>query len=190
MSAKLNLYNRFREKMGELSCIKESGIWNEQITEENEPNELVHQFPAAYIEFSNIVWGRKQQPLHQGAYTNIRNQQTSSEETEVTIHVCFSHLERENDSFAQIDAVLDLVQSKLEGLEGDLFSNFQRIQELQPTNHNRVIIWPVIYKTSFIDLGTLDEDLILSTLTGITFTTDLIIDPNTVSGVRSSGYTS
>ena len=187
-TGKLELYQDFKEKMAGLSSIKHYGYWNNQVSEDNEKQEKPFFYPAVFIEFDTIEYGQNQQTQQIYPYGNTQKQQKPVP-CSVIIHCCFSQLEKASDSFEIIDPIVHEVYLALQFMEGTLYQNMYRTSETPDVDFNRVSDWQIVFSTALSEDGELGS-LTETTVTGITLTTDLLIESGTTSSLRTSGATS
>lgn len=176
MSAKLDIFNDIVTELEEVSEIETIGIWNNQF--DNEAEEISFNFPAVFVEFADIPWiSTNQHPSRSGSQGNIAKEQKAPG-TLITLHIGFSELKDETKSFPDIDAILDTVYFKIQGLGAnkDFYSALLRVAERQDTDHNRVIDWQMDFSTEMFQCGELDEDLTKIDARTLDLETDIDLD--------------
>lgn len=190
MSAKLDVFNAIKEaleavKVSNDPLIRTIGLWNNQFAKETEETPI--NYPVCFIEFVPIRWNISHQTARRaGSQGNIAKQQ-NGEISIITIHIGFAEFTDGKDVLPTIDIVTDAVYFALQGLDGDLFTPLLRAEERQDIDHGRVIDWQMDFTTSLSQRGEEDVDLreIAASTLSLTFTTDLDIEPDSTSGVRT-----
>jgi hypothetical protein len=146
MSVKLNIWNAVKAKLTELKTAKSINhfaIWNNQINQEL--NEIPFEFPAVFMEFTEMSWKTGIEPERTTQY----NKQMSEDNWIVSFHICFENYEAETSSFEINDPKMDIIIEALQLLPIDQFAtNLIRINEVQDTEHGNVIHWIVSFATA------------------------------------------
>ena len=136
MSAKIETYNKIREKIIEETYIKHCLLYNSQFDNMNQ--EDTFPFPCSFIEFSQLNYITKQEGLQEA-------------EAIIRIHVGDESLQREDLSIIEY---MEEIHSSLQGYSADnLFTPLNRVFEGQDTNHDNVRVWVMDYETLIYDLS-------------------------------------
>lgn len=190
MSAKLDIFNDIVTEVEKVEKVETVRLWNSQI--ENEKDEIPFNFAAVFIEFGEIPWtSTNQQPSSLGAQGNVTKEQKGVDAL-VIVHIAFSKLNNETQSFPEIDLVIDEIYFAIQGLlKKDKYSALLRVAERQDTDHDRVIDWQMDFLTTMFQCGELDDTLteILGGTVGVEVTVDLDIKPDTQTGIRTGPET-
>lgn len=149
MSAKLDIYNDIDTALKGITTnnvrdIKHVAIWNNQIF--NEAREKAYNFPAVFVEFTEMLWETRLAGSNAGAIASTGQTEEQNGNITVILHVVFSTLKDETYSFPDVDAILDKVYFAIQNLQGansDSYSPLLRVAERQDIDHDRVIDWQV-----------------------------------------------
>lgn len=186
MSVKLDIYNdiisTLKTKVPE---IKTLGLWNNQFA--NEDEEFVFNFPAVFIEFTNLLWTTTNlKPSRLGTQGNISKEQ-KGEGSIITLHIGFSELSDAKTNFADLDPLIEKVFFAIQGLSGNYYTPLLRNAERQDSDHDRVIDWQKDFSTMLTQCGEQDADLtkIAKDTLSLEITKDLDIDVPTQTGIRT-----
>ncbi len=159
--AKQFLYEAIKAQIkAQAPSVKHILLYNSQF--DNEKREDAIEYPNAFVELSQIFWTSKVQGQQKG-------------DVDITIHIGLERYERESDTtWATIKEVFLALQGFAVGV---LFSPLNRIEEIQDTDHDQVIVWKIIFKTSLTECDSdtragLDE----TTLATLALLTDFDID--------------
>lgn len=136
------------------SQLKHVALWNSQITHESV--EKPFNFPAVFVEFSAMDYTSEAFGIQKC-------------ETEITIHCVFSQLV---ETITFLDFV-QLVVNSLNEFSGTYFTGLKRIKEIQDVNHDRVMDWQILFKTTITDDAT-------SPVQKMTLTTPTMLEMNLV----------
>jgi len=191
MSVKLDLHTDIKQALADnVKEIRTLGLWNNQFSPQNDLREIPYNFPACFIEFSNIAWNTSQVqlPKHGTAATNIHKEQ-SGEGSTVILHIGFAPLTDEQLSFIRLDPVVDKVYYAIQMLASETYTPLLRTTEIQDTNHGRIIDWQMIFNTRMEQVGIEDRDLrkiAAGTVTLDKVTVDLDIAVGTELGIRTN----
>jgi hypothetical protein len=180
MGAKLNIYNKVRERILEIPEIRHVAKWNNQT--ENEAVEMPYEYPAVFIGFSSIDW----LPDNTAPYNvNLANFQQVGNLT-ITLYCVFWHITEESLSFEKYEPVITKIWQKLQGFQGDSFTPMMRIAEREDDNHDSVINWQIDYTTTIYECVE-PGDLVNAAPLTVQLTGDLIINPVTDATIRTAG---
>lgn len=184
MSSKLDLYNAVKAAVKTVKEIKTFGIWNNQFADANDPKELPFNFPAVFMEYSNIPWTSSQIgiPRH---LSKVQKEQKADGVT-FTLHFGFHFYKDVHDSFETVDEITELVYFAVQGISGDNFTSFLRTGERQDTDHDQILHWQMDFAGSIQQNGELNTAMRESTVTTVTTTVDLDIEASTVGGIRTN----
>jgi len=119
--------------LDQVKSIKHVLLYNNQF--DRETVEEAFTYPNCFIEFVQMI--------HSGV---TLNQQKS--DIQIRVHIGFESLEKEDLT------MFDLIQEvyvALQGLDGDLFSALQRIEERQDIDHDNVIVWQLDFECNLTD---------------------------------------
>lgn len=159
--AKQFLYESIKAQIkAKAPSIKHTLLFNNQF--ENEKREDAILYPNCFVELSQIFWT-----------STTQNQQKG--DVDITIHIGLERYERESDTtWATIQEVFLALQGFAVGV---LFSPLNRIEEQQDIDHDQVIVWKMIFKTSLTECDSdtragLDE----TTIAELCLLTDFDID--------------
>jgi hypothetical protein len=133
--AKQFLYEAIKAQVkAKAPSIKHILLFNNQF--ENERREDPIEYPNCFVELSQIFWTSQAQGQQVG-------------DVDITIHIGLERYERESDTtWTTIQEVFLALQGFAVGV---LFSPLNRIEEVQDTDHDNVIVWKLIFKTSLIE---------------------------------------
>lgn len=150
MGVKTILFDAVKARIETVTDIKIVALYNSQF--DNELKERPKTYPVAYIEFSNIEWGKLNAKAASGTgyekYSHTQNGMIT-----LTIHIGFVKYEHETDSFPIIMPIVEKVHNVLSAYEGEQFTNLQRVSEIQDINHDNVIDWQINYETEVLEAG-------------------------------------
>lgn len=180
MSAKLDIFNDIVTALGSISEIQTVELWNNQLT--NEDREKAFNYPAVFIEFSEILWtSTNLTPTRLSSEGNVSKQQ-KGDGALIIVHTAFSQIENETISFPIISPIIDKVYFAIQGLNGTFFGPLLRVAERQDTDHDRVIDWQMDFKTIMLECGELDTSLteISGGTVDVKVNVDLDIDNDTI----------
>ena len=157
MSAKLDIFNDIVTELDKIKEIETKAIWNNQF--DNETEETSFNYPVVFIEFATIPWDvTSLRPPRLGSEGNKRKEQKAPG-TIITLHIGFSKLEDQTQSFIENDPLLDKVYFAIQDLTGDFYTPLLRVAERQDTDHDRVIDWQMDFTTQMSQCGELDTSL-------------------------------
>lgn len=164
MSLKKNLYLAIKEHLKtNVPKVKTFRLYNNQF--ESEELEDAFKYPAVFLEFENI---------------EFRPTTANNENTDLTLNfrVGFPSLKTEDLE------VFDLLNEIYLALQG--FYGFIRIREIQETAGDNVSVWQQIYRTTLIDdVADITTNRKKVVIPEVQVDTDLIINPETVEGIRT-----
>lgn len=159
--AKQFLYESIKAQIkAQAPSIKHILLYNSQF--DNEKREDAILYPNCFVELSQISWTSQTQGQQRG-------------DVDITIHVGMERYQRESDTtWATIQEVFLALQGFAVGV---LFAPLNRIEEIQDIDHDQVIVWKMIFKTSLTECDSdtragLDE----TTITDLCILTDFDID--------------
>ena len=157
MSAKLDIFNDIVTEIKKISDIHTVELWNSQLI--NEDKETPFNFPAVFIEFTDIPWtSTNLNPSKLGGEGDVTKQQ-KGDGALITLHIAFSQYENETVSFPLISPIIDKVYFAIQKLSGTFYGSLLRVAERQDTDHDRVIDWQMDFITMMFECGELDPDL-------------------------------
>ena len=134
---KKSLYTDVKTRI-ETNCpndILHVDLWNNQLS--NEAKEKAFNYPAAFIEFSSLIYRSENSGVQKLDY-------------EMTIHCVFSQLV---DSIDLLDVVQKVV-AELHGWAPTDSTTLNRLEEIPDTDHDRVIDWQIVFKGTITDDST------------------------------------
>ena len=154
--------------------INHVAVWNSQT--ENETKEDAFNFPAVFIDFSEITWDRTQQI---GIQTNTKVTQSGT--ITFTLHIAFHTLYDETDYFPTALDTIFAIYNAVNGMSGGYYSPFYRSGERQDVSHDNVQVWEIDYTSINVTECPEADELVDATDGGaspvsITITKDLDID--------------
>lgn len=162
MSSISDVYNGLVAKIGYLSSIKTIELFNSQYL--NEQRERVTKYPAVYIEFSSIEW---QMSSHRAGRNviktadigNLTHQQKGK--MQITLHLCYSTLKNESDSFIELDTIRHNLYKLLSNYEiCKETTGLQRLRDEQDVNHDGVIVWKTLWTLDIEEKGWSDDNIV------------------------------
>jgi len=172
MGVKLDIFNDIITELERVKQIKTTGIWNNQF--DNEEREKPFNYPGVFVQFTSIPWtSSHQKPRRDSSVGNVNKEQDANGAI-ITLHCGFEKLEDATESFADIDAVLELIYFAVHGISGDQYTTLLRAEERQDDDHDRVIDWQIDFITQLTQQGVLDENLTL--IDAGTLKTDVTVD--------------
>jgi len=135
MNAKTAFYTSLKNRILTTS-VKHCLLFNNQIDEIASENTF--PFPAVFVEFTSLDWLVKSRGIQKG-------------DAIVRLHVAFNSLKTEE---LEILELLAEIHAKLQGFsDSDVYSQLNRVYELQDTNHDQIQVWQIDYSTTITDLG-------------------------------------
>lgn len=169
------LYLDIRNQLESETSVTHVRLWNNQIELSEKGEQIPFQFPACFIDFPNISWAQKGKGTQSSDNLNIR------------VYVCFeSFATSENEEDLALFDLRSEVYLALNDYKPTGAGPLQRIAETTDTNHTNVYVWIMDFTTSYQDkVAEYPRNSELATITTITLNGDMIIDPNTVDGVRT-----
>ena len=164
MSVKKTLYLNLVDKFkNDLPQVKTFRLFNNQFTSEEMESSL--NYPAVFMEFETIDYRSIT-----GGSQNI--------DFQINFHVGFASLETEDLK------ILDLLDEIYKSIQG--FCGLQRSSEQQDVNVDNVAVWNQIYTTTIVDdAANIDQNRKRVLVPILETTTELVIDPDSVNGIRS-----
>ena len=164
MNAKKNLYESLIEQFkGHIPSVKTFRLFNNQFDQEE--LEDAFSYPAVFMEFESI---------------DYRPTTSNSENIDFVLnfHIGFASLKTED---LEVLTIMEDIYTKLQGFNGLI-----RISETQDTAADNVAVWIQTYRVTLVDdtanIGQTGKKVIIPVLQ---VDTDLVIDTNSTSGVRS-----
>lgn len=161
MNIKRDIYQAIRAQiLANVPEIKHCLLFNNQYNKDNE--EEAFSYPNAFFEYSQLIW------------QDVVNQQTKAD-ANITIHLGFERYQTEDLTYFD---TIKSVYLALQGFSiGSLFTGLKRIEEVQDTDHDNVIVWKIIFSTQITDCeATADASREQFTITSLEVQTDLDID--------------
>jgi len=187
MSVKLQIYNDFLSVVAnKLPEFKKIGYWNSQIF--NEKREIPFKFPAIFLEFRQISW-KPQLLSHPQQNINSKVFLQKSESFVVTLHCCFSYLQKEDVSFVDMEPITEKVSAYFTQLQGCIYGPWQRAEERMNVNHDRVFDWEIDFNFLISDFLYPVETFYEAHITGLTINETLLIDNDVIRSASFSGLT-
>jgi len=161
---KKDIYNAIKARiLDQVQEIKHVLLFNNQFEKDNQEEAFL--YPNAFIEFSQLL-------------STGTTQQVQNVDMNVTIYMGFERYETESLT------IFDTIQSvyiALQGFSGACFSGLQRIEEVQDTDHDNVIIWKTIFSTTATDAEAHPSNkLVEANVTNLNITSDLDIDNDVI----------
>lgn len=167
MSVKLQIFQDIKVALQPLiksKRLKTIKIWNNQFAqlELDRPKESPFNFPCCFIEFPEVDWTWSQvRQRKTGAQGNIEKEQKGT--VTVTLHIGFSELDNETDSFAKTDQLIEDIYFAVQNVQGPLVNKMPvygpllRDAERQDTEHDRVIDWQMDFTAGIQQPGQVDK---------------------------------
>lgn len=156
------VYTDLKSRIETLPAIKTVGLYNNQFSNEN--IEKPFQYPAVFIEFSDIVF-------------ESENQGIKKIKLETTIHVGIRQLVEDLELFDIVESVSAIV----DGFNTDYGTPFVKIREIQDVDHDNVLVWALIFNNTVIDENSSRfNDLVITTPTMIEINKTIDIDNNII----------
>jgi len=150
MSVILELYQLVESTLeADATSIKTIGLWNNQF--DNEESEKAKDYPAVYVEFTDITWATSQQTTGLGSTGKYSAQQDGV--VVMTLHIGFWQLEDETLAYEEISTVIDEVYNAIQGVDADQINPMQRVGERQDVDHDNVIDWQLDFSTQVLEAG-------------------------------------
>ena len=168
------LYQELRAQLEEETTAQNVRLWNNQVNLSEEGQQIPFLCPAVFIDFPSFNWSQ----VGKGVQT-----------CELTIRFyivfeSFSTTENEEDL-----AVLDLRQEiylALQDFKATDAGKLMRVNESTDINHTNLYVWQMDYITTYTDTVAFSpRGGITAEINTLVLDDDLIIDPNTVDGVRT-----
>lgn len=165
MSILKSVYTDIKTALGGITELQHVAIWNNQVN--NEEQEDAYNFPAAFIEFSQITWEFMQ-------FNEMLGNTTPSQKGAlvVTLYVAFHELRDETESFTDCLDLVYLIYRTLNGIEGTNYTPFVRVSERQDTNHDNVLVWQMDFASTIYETN--EEDVLVDATDG--GETDIALD--------------
>ncbi len=195
MSTKLDIFNDIDTVLK--LTVRTYDIWNGQLLDENDPEEIPRNHPSVYVQFTNIPWEFSMVGMPKTASNgNIIKEQKSGQSI-VTLHIGAVSYKDVGLSFPEWDALLDEIYFAVQGLDGDRYTPLLRSNERQDDSHGARVHWEMDFTYMMQQPGQADPALVQTTIGKLETTVgqvvtnvDLSIDVATVDDFRTSGRVS
>lgn len=152
------IFTDLKSRIETLSQIKTVGLFNNQFANENQ--EKPFQYPAVFIEFSDISF-------------ESENQGIKKIKLETTLHVGIRQLVEDLELFDIVQAVSGVV----EGFTPDYATPYVKVREVHDVDHDNVLVWDIVFVSTVIDENSSRfNDLVITTPTMIEINKSLDID--------------
>jgi hypothetical protein len=170
------LYEDIRERLEDETSAVHVRLWNNQVRLSEEGQQIPFQFPAVFIDFPSISW----KSLGKGT-------QITDEGFTVRLYICFSSFHTsENEEDLEVFTLRSEVYLALQDYKVTGGGKLDRISEATDTSHTGMYMWVMDFKTSYQDItAQFPRNTVEGTITTLTLTKDLQIDPDTVDGIRT-----
>ncbi len=169
------LYEELREQLEDSITGVHVRLWNNQVRLSEEGQQIPFTFPAVFIDFPTIVW----QQMGKG----VQN----TEVMVVRLYVCYESFHTsENEEDLEIFTLREDVYMALQDFKPTASSKLQRIAEQTDPNHTNVYVWVMDYQTNLQETeAQYPRGGVEAEIETLVLTTDLIIDADTVDGIRT-----
>lgn len=169
------LYTELRARLESETTAEHVRLWNNQMQFSDEHEQIPFKFPAVFIDFPTIEWAQ----LGKGTQNSVLT---------VRLYICFESFHTfENEEDLEIFTLRDEVYLALQDYKPTHAGKLLRIAEQTDTRHTNIYQWIMDFTTNYQEVTAQfprgGETAEIETLT---LTTDLIIDADTVNGVRTA----
>lgn len=168
------LYQELRAALESGTSVQHVRLWNNQVELSEKKEQIPFQTPAIFIDFPSIEWstigkGKQNAQLMTRLYCVFESFATDENEEDLQVF-----------TFRQ---EVYLVAQKFKATQT---GSFQRVSEQTDPNHTNLYVWIMDFTSTYTDIDAEDPrggvDTQINTLI---LDTDLIINSNTVDGVRT-----
>jgi hypothetical protein len=168
------LYLALRSRIETETSVQHVRLWNNQVNLANQNEQIPFLFPAVFIDFPTIEWTQ----LSKGKQNSTLI---------VRVYIVFESFHtNENEEDVAVFDLRDEVYLALQNYQPSMSSALIRVAEQTDINHTNMYVWQMDFSCSFTDdVASEPRNPQNATVTTLTLDTDLIIDPNTVDGVRT-----
>lgn len=142
MSVKKELYQSIKSALQEITDIKNVLHYNGQ-DGLNYEKDLSRRFPQSWIQLTSVPWISPEGY----SYNKNRTRQQKSQAITVTIYLATFSLNEDDETFETDLDLIDKIYRKLDGLDGDHFTDLQRTNESDIPTNNNVRVWAQEYTT-------------------------------------------
>jgi hypothetical protein len=168
------LYQELRARLESETSAEHVRLWNNQMELLEKNEQIPFQFPAIFIDFLDINWRQ----LGKG---------TQIADLTVRFYVCFSsfHTTENEEDVTMFDLVQE-VYLVLQDYKPSMGGKLTKTREETDTRHTNMYVWIMDYTTTYQDVVAQNpRNSTEAEITTLTLSTDLIIDPDTVEGIRT-----
>jgi len=169
-------YQEIRKQIEDNTSVQHVRLWNNQINLSEKGEQIPFQFPAVFIDFPYMQWSQ----VGKGVQTC---------QLTIRLYIVFeSFITAENEEDVEI---FDLRDEVYLAVTDPAFvptnaKMLMRISEQTDPNHTNTYVWTMDFNTTFTEtIGITPRGNVSAEINTLNLDTDLIIDPNTVDGVRT-----
>lgn len=168
------LYQQLRTQIENNTSAKHVRLWNNQVGLSANGEQIPYLFPAVFIDFPNIAW----MPMGKG---------TQRSDMIMRFYLVFeSFTTAENEEDLAIFDFREEVYLALQDFKPTLSGKLVRVAEQTDPNHDMLYVWVFDFLTQIQDkVATFPRNSIEGEIDTLILDTDLIINSNTVDGVRT-----
>lgn len=150
-------------------------LWNNQIQLWDKGEQIPFACPAVFIDFPSILW------------TQIGQGKQNAQLTTRIYCVYESFATNENEEDLDIFDFFNSVYLAVQDFKPTQSGKLQRISEQTDINHTNLYVWTSDYLSTYTDINAQNpRGGVTSQINTFNLDTDLIIDPNTVDGIRTA----
>lgn len=168
-------YQELRAAIEQNTSAQHVRLWNNQINLSEKGEQIPFLFPAVFIDFPSILWtqigqGRQNAQLTTRVYCVYESFATDENEEDLTVFDFF------NDVYLAVQDFKPTQSGKL-----------QRISEQTDIVHTNIYVWVMDFLSTYTNVNaTFPRAGITTTIGNLDLETKLVIDPNTVDGIRTA----
>ena len=168
------LYQELRTQLEGNTSANHVRLWNNQISLSEQGEQIPFQTPAVFIDYPSIEW------LSVG-----KGVQTA--DLTIRFYVVFeSFATSENEEDLDVFDLREEVYLALQDFKPTDAGKLTRISENTDITHTNLYVWQMDYVTKYTDtVAFYPRGSVTAEANTLVLDTDLIIDPNTVDGVRT-----
>lgn len=169
------LYNELRAQLETEITGLHVRLWNNQVKLSEEGEQIPFKFPAVFIDFPTIEWAQMGKGVQ------------NSDRLIVRLYICSESFHTaENEEDLEIFTLRENVFMAIQDFKPTSSGKLIRKAEQTDPNHTNIYTWVMDYETNFQETeGQYPRNATEAEITTLTLTKDLIIDADTVDGIRT-----
>lgn len=150
-------------------------LWNNQVQLWDKGEQIPFQLPAVFIDFPSIIWSQ------------IGRGKQNAQLTTRIYCVYESFLTDENEEDVEVFDFFNSVYLAVQDFKPTQSGKLQRISEQTDINHTNLYVWTMDFLSTYTDTNAqFPRGGAVTEITAVMLDTDLIIDLNTVDGIRTA----